>query len=104
MLALASAASVADVTLPRVIMEVHAADTLGLVRRTFGNTVYPILVGAFAAKMTVQTILMPGISRVFKDLLTFQGSEFYFLPVPPAMVSGCPGCFGWLNGLGLLGS
>jgi len=89
MLSLSSAAAAVGVALPTVIMEVHSSETVGLVRRTFGDSVYPILVGSFAAKLTVQAILMPGISRVFKNLLSFQGSEFYFLPVPLPLV-GAP--------------
>jgi len=86
MLALATLAEQSSTKLPRVVMEVHGPDTVGLVRRTFGDAVYPILVGSIAAKITVQTILMPGVSRVFKDLLSFDGSEFYFLPVPPKLI------------------
>eukprot|EP00951_Prasinocladus_malaysianus_P020208 scaffold165074_cov43-Prasinocladus_malaysianus.AAC.1 len=86
MLALTSAAAKAGVTLPTVVMEVYAADTVGLVRRTFGDAVYPVLAGSFASKMTVQSILMPGISTVFKNLLSFHGSEIYFLPAPPDVV------------------
>jgi hypothetical protein len=87
MLALTTAAAKMGTSLPPVVMEVNSADTVGLVRRTFGDVVYPILIGSYAAKMTVQTLLMPGVSQVYKNLLSFDGSEFYFLPVPPGLVS-----------------
>eukprot|EP00873_Tetraselmis_striata_P019552 jgi/Tetstr1/439816/TSEL_028227.t2 len=86
MLAITTAAAKLGTSLPPVVMEVHSADTVGLVRRTFGDVVYPILIGSYAAKMTVQTLLMPGVSQVYKNLLSFDGSEFYFLLVPPSLV------------------
>ena len=93
MLALTKAARSAGVPLPPVSMEVHSPETVSLVRRTFGDSVYPILVGAFAAKMTVQSILMPGIANVFTNILSFDGSEFYVEPIPKYMVRSVHDCW-----------
>lgn len=87
MLSLVKAAKMKKLALPTVVMEVNSRQTLGLVRRTFGDSVVPILTGAFAAKMTMQAILKPGIGEIFREFLTFSGSEFYFLPVPTSLVS-----------------
>mmetsp|Transcript_1770 Transcript_1770/g.5138 ORF Transcript_1770/g.5138 Transcript_1770/m.5138 type:complete len:575 (-) Transcript_1770:2067-3791(-) len=91
MLALTRAARNVGVGLPPVAMEIHSPETVSLVRRTFGDSVFPILIGAFAAKMTVQSILMPGIANVFTNILSFDGSEFYVEPIPKYMVGATYG-------------
>jgi voltage-gated potassium channel Kch len=65
-----------------VIAEVSAVGTAQSLRSLFGSELVTVSSDAVVAELTAQACRQRGLSRVFHELLDFDGDELYFAPFP----------------------
>jgi hypothetical protein len=69
-----------------VVAELHDRDHLGVLESVGRDKVETIIAGDFLNRLLVQTARQTGLARVYAELLSFDGDEFYFVPMPASLV------------------
>lgn len=64
-----------------VVCELNKPETKSILPSIFPGPLAPIVLGDTLARILVQTSRSAGLSEVFGDLLTFEGSELYFVAI-----------------------
>ena len=68
-----------------VVCELVREATKSILPRIFDGRLAPIVGKDTLARILVQTARSRGLAQVLSDLLTFDGSELYFSPIPPVL-------------------
>jgi ion channel POLLUX/CASTOR len=83
-----------------VVAEVASPGIARAVREAFGGRVLVVEPQALIARITAQSSRQPGLGLAYEDLLDFEGSEFYEVPLMPEaaglpfgeLLNAFPGC------------
>jgi ion channel POLLUX/CASTOR len=65
------------------VVELHDASRRTVVEQLGAGGVEVVAMAETLSRMMVQTARQNGLAAVYRDLLTYEGSEFYFTPVGP---------------------
>ncbi len=69
-----------------ILVEVKNEKTIHLIRdqiakqSTLANQILPIFPDELMGRLIAQTLLMPGLNKVYHELFSFEGAEFYTIP------------------------